>query len=522
MLNLLPVQSFAQLPAPVAPDENGDIVADIAIIGSGMGGSTLAYALRDSGAKVVVLERGDFLPREYENWSPKDVFFHKRYRNSEQWYGADGKPFDPGVYYYVGGNTKFYGATLPRFREADFGEINHPDGTSSAWPVGYAELEPFYYEAERLYRVHAMAKEDPTDPWRSAEYPYAPLEHESPLRELAQGWRAQGLHPFSMPTAVDWGDGGRCVRCKTCDGYPCLVDAKCDADVFALRPALGQDVGIATRVKVDRLETDATGRRVVAAVGVHDGRPVRVRAERFVVSAGAVNSAVLLLRSRSDRHPNGLANGSGQVGRNYMVHNSTFLIAIDPRRRNDIHFQKTLGLNDWYLSNDETGYPLGNLQMLGKLQGWSVKLARKMIPLPTLDLVTSHSLDFYLTTEDVPTPDSRVEVDADGRITVFWRPTNLSSHKLLVKRITSLLRRSGYPIVMTQRMGIDTNSHMCGTAVMGDDPATTVLDRNCKAHELDNLWVVDSSCFPSSAAVNPALTIAANTLRVAATGDLVA
>lgn len=501
------------LPADALLDGYDDVECDIAIVGSGMGGATLAYALRESGARVVLVERGDFLPREWENWSPEDVHLKGRYKNAEDWYGADGTAFSPGVYYYVGGNTKVYGACLPRFREADFEAIEHPDGLSHPWPVSYAELERFYAEAERLYLVHADTGADPTDPWRSGDYPFPALPHESPIAELAESMRSQGVHPFSMPTAIDRREGGRCVRCRTCDGFPCMVDAKADAEVCAVLPALEAGVKLLTRARVTKLESDAGGRRVASATVVRDGKELSLRAQRFVVACGAVNTAGLLLTSE-------IGNSSGQLGRNYLVHNSTFMMAMDPRRRNDVRFQKTLGMNDFYLA-DSSRPALGNLQMLGKLQGSMVKPARPRVPIPVLDYITRHTVDLYLTTEDVPSPDSFVTLQ-NGRIVVNWRPTNLSSHRLLVEAVSKLMRGAGYPIVLTERMGIATNSHQCGTARMGDDPAASVTDSRCRVHDVENLWLCDSSVFPSSAAVNPALTIAANALRIAALGELTA
>jgi choline dehydrogenase-like flavoprotein len=501
----------------------GDVLdCDVAIIGSGMGGGTLARALRASGARILVVERGDFLPREDANWSPAEVFQRRRYKNAEAWYdGSTSRPFTPGVHYYVGGNTKVYGACLPRFREQDFGAMQHHDGVSPVWPVTYEDMEPYYAEAERIYLVHGEVGDDPTDPWRSSEFPFPALPHEPSIAALSQSMAAQGLHPFRMPTAVDIREGGACVRSRTCDGFPCPRDAKGDADVRGIRPALeSPNVRLLTRTVVERLNTSADGRRVTEAIAVRGGTPLRIRADRFVLAAGAVNSAALLLKSSSDRHPGGLANSSDMVGRNYMVHNSTFLLAVDPRRRNKVDFQKTLGLNDWYLAGPDTQYPLGNLQMLGKIQGPMVKAARPRIPMPLLDYMTGHSIDIYLTTEDLPDSDNRIVVGSDGRITVYWRPNNLKPHRELVRRVGRTVRRAGYPFVFTQRMAIDTNSHQCGTAVMGTDPARSVLDPTCRAHDVDNLWVVDSACFPSSAALNPALTIAANALRVAAVGGI--
>lgn len=493
---------------------------DILVIGAGMGGATLAYALRRRGASVLVVERGDFLPREAENWSPHAVFAQGRYRNAEQWYDTGaGRRFQPGVHYYVGGNTKVFGATLPRLREADFGPVEHAEGTSPGWPFGYADLEPYYAAAERLYRVHGTRGQDPTEPWRSGDFPYPAVPHEPAVAVLADGLRAQGLTPFDLPTGVDLRPGGACIRCATCDSYPCRLDAKSDADVCALRPALASgNVSLLTRTTVTRLLTDAGGRRVIAAVARHDGGGLRIRADRYVLACGAVNTAALLLRSESRRpgRHRGLANASGQVGRNYMVHNSTFLVAVDPRHKNDVVFQKTLGLNDWYLGNGAHG-PLGNVQTLGKLRAATVQGLRPRVPRRVLDLLTRRSVDLYLTSEDLPVRDNRVTVGPSGEIRISWRPVNLAPHRELVRRTARAMRRAGYPLVLTQRMGIEVNSHQCGTAVAGADPATSVVDPWNKAHGLDNLWVADSSWFPSAAAVNPGLTIAAGALRVADT-----
>jgi choline dehydrogenase-like flavoprotein len=548
---------FGPRSSPVVDGPVKDVVeCDIAVIGSGMGGATLAYALRDSGARILVLERGDFLPREDANWSPVEVFARGRYKNAEAWYDAStNRPFQPGVHYYVGGNTKVFGACLPRFRERDFGPVEHHGGLSPGWPVSYAEMEPYYAEAERIYLVHGQAPEpagppgvargetgtgagvvtgtegragsgaalrrgarvDPTEPWRSAGFPYPALPHEPAVAELAEAMERQGLRPFTMPMGVDLRDGGACLRCRTCDGFPCRVGAKSDAEVRAMRPALASPtVRLLTRTTVVRLEASADSRRVREAIAIRDGSRLRVRAGRFVVACGAVNSAALLLRSGTD----GLANSSGLLGRNYMVHNSTFFVAVDPRRRNNVAFQKTLGLNDWYHSGPGTPYPLGNLQMLGKLQGPMVQAARRWVPPPVLRFMTGHSIDIYLTSEDLPDPDNRVMVRPDGEIAVRWRPTNLAPHRELVRRVMRVVRRAGHPLVFSQRMGIETNSHQCGTAVMGNDPAQSVLDPTCRTHDLVNLWLVDGSCLPSSAALNPALTIAANALRVAAESGL--
>jgi len=497
------------------------IEADVAVIGSGMGGGTLARALGEQGISTAVIERGSRLPREEDNWNPTRVFVDHVYRNAEPWEDVySGADFAPGVHYWVGGNTKVYGASLPRFRERDFDDFEHGDGLSPAWPFSYADLEPYYGIAERWYHVHGRADEDPTEPWRSTDYPQPALPHEPYVTALLDRLRNAGARPYTMAMAVDLGAGGRCIRCSTCDGFPCRVDAKGDAETCGIDPALATgNVTLETSTYVERLLTNPEGTRVVAAEARRRGEPVTICARTFVVSAGAVNSAALLLRSATDRHPDGLANSSGALGRRYMVHNCTFMISIDPRRRNRTSFQKTAGINDWYLDSD-LGQPLGNVQLLGKLQGAMVKDARPRVPTRLLDAATSRSTDWYLESEDLPDPDNRVTLGPTGRIRIHWKPTNMAAHRGLIERTRALLKRSGFPIVLHETMGIATNSHMCGTATAGGDPRSSVVDGYCRTHDVENLFVVDASFFPSSAAMNPALTIAAQAIRVAHEGDL--
>ncbi len=491
--------------------------ADIVIVGSGMGGGTLAWALRDSGARVLLLERGDFLPAEPQNWSAEAVFVENRYKAGEQWRDASGRWFSPGVHYFVGGNTKVYGAALPRLREADFGEIQHAGGVSPAWPVSYAELAPYYARAERLYWVHGQAEADPTDPPRSGPFPFPPMPADPYMDDVAERFRRQGLHPAPLPVGLDYRPGGRCIRCGTCDAFPCRVLAKGDADACAVRPALeSPTVELWTDALVTSITTDSSGGRVTGVEVARSGESLRVEADIVVVAAGAVNSAALLLRSASGRHPNGLANSSGLVGRNYMVHTNSVLVAIDPRRRNPTIFQKTISINDFYHAgrDPEFPFPMGNVQPVGKLQIAMMRGAAPHVPGWALEVAASHSVDWWVMSEDLPDPANRVSVDASGAIVIHWRPNNLAAHDRLMWHAKSMLRRAGYPILLDQRMGIATNSHQCGTLRFGHDPATSVLDPLCRAHDLDNLYVVDASFFPSSAAVNPALTIAAQALRV--------
>ena len=483
---------------------------DIVIIGSGAGGGTLAWALRNSGASVLILERGGYLPQEPENWDAAAVFGRKRYKPKEVWEDGAGRPFVPGVHYFVGGNTKVYGAALPRFRQEDFEAMEHEGGTSPAWPISYEDLEPYYAKAEQLFRVRGAAGEDPTEPPRSTPYVLPPVPHEPEVAALHDAFADQGLKPFSLPMGIDL--GGRCIRCHTCDGFPCKVLAKSDADVCCVRPALeSSSVSIMTHTWARRLILAPEGRKIAAVEVEHNGTRSRIRAGQFVVSCGAVNSAALLLRSQ----PGGLANSSGHMGRNYMMHNNSALLAVNVSRRNRTTFQKTLSLNDYYLRGPDWPFPLGNLQIIGKVNGTMLKSARPRVPEILLNRIARHSMDWWVMSEDLPSPDNRVTLSRSGRIRVHWEPNNLVTHRRLLKEAVRIMKRAGYHMTFTETMGIATNSHQCGTLRMGLNPATSVLDPWCKAHDLDNLYVVDASFFPSSAAMNPALTIAAQALRVA-------
>ena len=506
------------------PGTFDEIEADVVIIGSGMGGGTLAYALKDSGARVLIVEAGDFLPRELQNWSPRAVHVQGRYKNSATWFdGSANVSFVPGNYHYVGGSSKLYGATLPRFRETDFDEVEHVDGTAPAWPLSYADLERHYARSEEMYLVHGTAGEDPSEPWRSSQFPYPPVPIEPVMASFAASARKQGLHPFALPQAIDQRPGGACVLCPTCDSYACMVDAKGEADVCAVRPALASpNVQLLTNTWIERLETDESGQAIIGAIGRRGGRPLVIRGGRFVLSAGAVNSAALLLRSASSTHPKGLGNSSDQVGRNYMAHVTSFLLAVDPLHRNDDVYTKTVGLNDWYHATAEDPFPLGNVQGLGKIRGPAVKAARAWVPMPILDAVTDRTLDLFLQTEDLPLAENTITLGANDQVVVTRKITNQSEHDGLVKKMKQVTHRAGYSKVLTQQLGNEATSHQAGTARMGEDPASSVVDRYCKAHDLSNLWIVDSSPFVSSAAVNPALTIAALAFWVADAGQLTA
>ncbi|MFM9696948.1 GMC oxidoreductase [Streptomyces europaeiscabiei] len=522
----------------MADDQHYDVI----IIGTGAGGGTLAHRLAPTGKRVLILERGDYLPRERDNWDSTAVFVKGKYRAPEFWYDKHGNQFPPEVNYYVGGNTKFYGAALFRLRPEDFGELRHHDGISPAWPIRYEDLEPYYTQAEHLYLVHGRHGEDPTGGPTSAQYAYPPVEHEARIQQLSDDLGKAGLHPFHLPIGVNLtqDENGRathdsvCIRCDRVDGFPCLVGAKSDAQVICVDPALEYDnVTMVTNANVRRLETDPTGRTVTSVVAeLRNGVTEQFSADIVVVAAGAVNSAALLLRSAGDKHPGGLANSSDVVGRHYMRHNNLALMAVS-KEPNPTRFQKTLALNDWYLGADDWEYPLGGIQMLGKsdadqIHGEAPRWAGAVTPDMPFEVLAHHAVDFWLCGEDLPLPESRVTLDKDDAIHLALdEKNNVAGLKRLQHKLQDMLGHLGmhehhllsHSIYLHKGMPIGATAHQAGTVRFGDDPRSSALDVNCKAHDLDNLYVVDTSFFPSIGAVNPSLTAIANALRV---GDHIA
>jgi choline dehydrogenase-like flavoprotein len=504
---------------------------DVIIVGAGAGGGTLAYTLAPSGKRLLLLERGDFLTRETENWDPGQVFVDGRYISPDTWYDSDGKPFQPQVHYFVGGATKMYGAALYRLRPADFGEMQHADGLSPVWPVSYEEFEPWYTKAEWLYQVHGAHGEDPTEGSWSRQYPWPPVSHEPRIQQISDDLERGGYHPFPAPCGILLDEANRamstCIRCATCDGYPCLVHAKSDAEVIAVRPLLGMpNVTLLTGAEVVRLASDPGG-RVVTGVVVDRGESQEevFRGDIVVLAAGAANTAKILLRSASDAHPAGLANGSDQVGRNYMFHNSKAAVALG-KEPNHTVFQKTLAVNDFYFAGDDREFPLGNIQMLGKSNAMAMKGEQphltKLAPKFSLEEIAQHAVDFWLTTEDLPKPGNRVTVDRDGAVHLAYTGSNDSAAAGLYAEFKKMLNHIGMAehhvlcknYYMSMNVPIAGVAHQVGTCRFGTDPATSVLDVNCRAHEVDNLYVADTSFFPSIGAVNPALTAMANAIRV--------
>ena len=489
---------------------------DIIIIGSGAGGGTMAHALAPSGARILLLERGEVVPQEPENWSPEAVWKHRRYQAPEQWIDRRGQTFAPITHYNVGGNTKFWGSVLYRLRRQDFEARELADGIAPAWPIDYDTLAPYYDRAERLYQVHGTVGDDPTEPPRGP-YPHPPVPHAPGMAGLVADLQRLGLHPSALPLGVIRpGEPDGCVLCSTCNSFPCRIHAKSDAEVCCVQPAVARDnVELWTGAFAIRLLTDPTGRRVEAVDVTRAGEQHRVSAPLVVVSCGAVNSAALLLRSTSGAHPQGLGNRSGLVGRRYMAHLATMMQGFHPLRRNSDVFQKTVGINDFYLQGPDGGHPLGQIQSQGRTHGVMAQTVVPWIPRWAYDWWVARGVDWLVMSEDLPRAENRVTLDPHGRIHLDYRPNNVTAHRRLVTEMKRIIRKLGFWLIVEHSHRSRNTTHQCGTVVFGTDPASSVLDPWCRAHEVDNLYVVDASFFPSSSAVNPALTIIAQALRVA-------
>ncbi len=480
---------------------------DIIIIGSGMGGATVAAGLAASGARIVILERGEQLQATPEARDTRAIFQRGHYRPKETWLDQTGTEFSPGNYYYVGGNSKFYGAVLLRYRERDFAPLAHADGDTTGWPFAYAELEPWYTKAEQMLGARGKSGEDSTEPPRSAPYPFAPVPDEPSVARARLRLNGLGLHVFSIPLGVDieaWLRHGK----QPWDAYPDTRSGKIDAETGPLTAALKHaNVTMETSAKVTRIRLAPDGKRIAGVDYQQHGEQKSLDAATVILSAGAVNSAALLLA-------NGLANASDMVGRHFMNHNSSAMLAIDPRETNPSVYQKTISFNDFYFTDGAGGPPLGNAQLLGKITAPILKANMQWAPEALLAPIAKRSFDWYLMSEDLAHRDSRVMVK-DGRIVLHWQRTNMTAHNGLIRKVREVMQAAGYPIVLNRTFDRRTPSHQCGTVRMGNDAATAPLDPWCRSYDHPNLFVVDASFLPTSAAVNPALTVAAQSLRVA-------
>jgi choline dehydrogenase-like flavoprotein len=498
---------------------------DVIIIGTGAGGGTLAHRLAPSGKKILVLERGSFLPKEKANWDAKEIIQNRRYRAPETWYDKNNKAVHPITYYYVGGNTKFYASALLRFRERDFEKVVHESGISPEWPLKYQDFEPYYTEAEKLYQAHGKRGLDPTEPKTNEDYPFPPASHEPYVQNLHDALKDRFFHPFYLPLGIKLNEVNRhlsaCIRCDTCDSFPCLVDAKSDADINCIRPAVtNSNITLITEAKALRLQTNASGRKVTGVETEIAGEKRFFSGDIVVVACGAINSAVLLLRSANDKHPNGLANSSNLVGRNYMCHNNGAVVSFTTKQ-NPTVFAKTLAVYDFYWGEKDFPYPMGIVHSRGAIDKDSLTAyGPPFIPESVLEKFAKHSFSWWVISEDLPDLNNRVRIK-DNQIILDYTENNLKAFNRLMGRWIEILkdidRRDRIPslgLYVKHKIALEGVAHQCGTCVFGEDPKTSVLNLNCRTHDVDNLYVVDGSFFPSSASVNPSLTIMANALRV--------
>lgn len=501
---------------------------DYIIIGTGAGGGTIAYTLADSGEKILILERGNFLPQEKENWDSAEVFQKDRYHTNEVWKDKEGKDLNPQTGYWVGGNTKVYGSALFRLREKDFDVIDHVGGTSPAWPLKYDTFEPFYNKAEKLFDVHGKAGVDPTEPYRSEPLPYEGVADEPRIAEVREGLKKMGLHPFDIPLGLKLDESdmlrSKCIKCNTCDGFPCLVHAKADSDINCIREIMEKEnVTLLTNAMAEKLLTNEEGNKISGVEVIVNGEHLTFTGETIIVSCGAVNSAVLFLKSANDKHPNGLANKSDQVGRNFMKHQNAAMLALS-FKDNPVVFQKTVAINDYYFadeSNEDFKYPMGGIQLMGKSNRYMLSGdAPFFTPNKVLEEMAGHSVDWWFMAEDLPMPENRV-LWKDGQTHLHYTEHNGEALDKLLETFSKVLTEMEDHIKflpeninINKKIPLGGVAHQNGTLRFGTDPATSVLDTNCKTHEIDNLYVVDGSFFPSCGAVNPSLTIMANAIRI--------
>lgn len=484
---------------------------DVIVIGTGAGGGTLVQKLAPTGLKILVLERGDFLDKESSELTGTEVFERERYHAPESWTDNVGEPFYPQTNYSVGGNTKIWYGVLMRMRERDFEAVRHQNGISPAWELKYADFEPYYTEAEKLYQVHGRSGDDPTEPPHSEDYPFPEVAHEAfPIQGIYETLSQQGLHPSYLPIGL--GDQGRT-----------------DAEDTGVTPALKyENVTLKSPAQVLWLHTNPSGNEVRGVQAKVGDQYYLFLSHIVVVACGAINSAALLLQSGNESHPNGIANSSGLVGRNLMKQQLSVVVQLTASPNSGL-FPRTVGINDFYWGDKDFAYPMGHVQNSGGIlqdvlfaEAPPIFSAIKSI-LPNFGLrqLATRSIGWWLQTEDLPDLDNRVHFVGD-KLRVDYKVNNFEAHDRLVYRWIDVLKNveAAQPSMFSRNahprsdMPLSVVAHQSGTCRFGSDPAASVLDLNCRAHEVDNLYVVDSSFFPSSASVSPGLTVIANALRV--------
>lgn len=483
---------------------------DVIIIGTGAGGGTLARKLAPTGKKILVLERGKFSARESSELEDTEVFKKEQFHAPESWQDSAGEPFYPQTSYCVGGNTKIWYGVLMRMRERDFEEVQYQDGLSPEWPLKYRDFEPYYTEAEQLYQVHGKTGDDPTEPDHSQPYPFSEVAHEEHVQPIFDVLSKQGLHPSYLPLGL--GDQGRT-----------------DSEDTGISPALrSENVTLKIMSEVVCLHTNPSGSEIKAVQAKIDGETYLFMGDIVVLSCGAVNSAALLLKSANEKHPHGIANRSDQVGRNLMKQLLSVVVQLTTAT-NSGFFPRTVGVNDFYWGDEDYNYPMGHVQNSGGILQDVIfseappilSALSRVMPDFGLRQLATRSLGWWLQTADLPNPSNRVHFVGE-KLRLSYQASNVEAHDRLVYRWVDVLKAvesnwpSGFNRTAHPRsdMPVQVVAHQCGTCRFGEDPVSSVLDLNCRAHDVDNLYVVDSSFFPANASVSPGLTVIANALRV--------
>jgi choline dehydrogenase-like flavoprotein len=471
------------------------VTYDAVVVGSGLGASSFAYGLAQRGFQVAVVERGDYLKPESRDLSP----LHSHYYEKDS---------------FVGGLTKYFGAAFYRLREMDFQAVEMESGVSPAWPISYSDLEPYYGEAERLFKVHGSTENDASEPPRSTPWPHEPIPHQGPVRELVERVTARAQVPVSyIPRGIDYdpANGGKCVLCRHCDAYYCPRDAKMDAEIGALRPAVQTGhVTMITRAECLRVLTTPDGKKATGVLVHRDGEEQTINAAIVAVGAGLTGTPLLLWRSRGGSHPNGLANGSGALGRNWAGHNQAWVFPISIGVQKTPFHQKTFAINAFYASSPDWRYPTGVIQAAGHIE--PIGMSRRYRYFASALL--KNSFQTFVMTEALPSRDSGYALSDDGAKQIGKPIANKNSFTRLLRLARGIFRSAGYRVLVPRIM--DGIFHSVGTARMGSDPAQSVVDADCRAHDVERLYLIDASVLPTAGAVNSGLTIAAVALRAAA------
>lgn len=472
---------------------------DAVVIGSGLGGSTMALRLAQAGRRVLVVERGDWYR------------FKRDATTNGYLYDILGPNDDISV---VGGRTKFYGAALYRNRESDFRDVQFETGVSPAWPFGYDTLEPYYTEAEKLFRVHGSSNDDPSEPRRAAPFPYPPLPHDPAVAKVTEKLKAKGFPVAPIPRGLDQGPGRPCIMCADCDVHACRFDAKMDAETAALGPALATGlVDLMTVTECARVLLTPDGKRAEGVVLTREGQQHRVLAETVIVAAGTPHSAALLRRSRTDQHREGIGNNTGQLGKRVGAHSTGTMFPLISFARLGARHTKTFGLNLWYDGADDWQYPLGTAQIAGQIPLWRMagKLKR-----PIVKEIAEHSLTVIHMTEALPDEHTGWSFDGD-RIGSFTPPRHQPKTYQKMRDLTAnAFEKAGYPVIRAPRPVAFW--HETGSAVMGVDEKASVVDPQGAVHGVAGLYLADASVLPTAGALNTGLTIIAVAMR---TGDAI-